>query len=318
MTFSKRDLQQFHPLKGQGNELFDLTASSMQELYDEIGRTALAHVVSRDTTSFEEIGDSVRHAIQKHQGDGIVILSGAYQHTIGAITDLQKEFNIEYVPVGERQISTQTIYHGTEETGAERIKMQMGRDFGVTKHLGYENMEAARKAVESKPHDPAKKTLVVVALHETGLHGLDVYGKAAVGRTCSKLEEIIGNLDNKPSFLSYIQEDGHVENMRKTVTESGAEYPAFAFLQKIYRTGIPVEIGAFGHKDRAQGSGGKIRMGFGDEDNFDTSMFTRSRRSRIESFGEFPMIQETGARWFGDKHKKRDPHTPDGSAQGKK
>lgn len=316
MAFSKRDLQQFHPLKGQGNELFDLAAQGMQELYDESGRTAPEHIDSRDTTSFQEIWDSVRHAVRKHPGDGIVIVSGAYPHIIGAITELQKDFNIEYVPVGERQISTQTIYHGTEETGTERIKMQMERDFGVTKHLGYESMEDARTAVESTPHDLAKQTLVVVALHETGLHGLDVYGKASVGRTCAKLEDIIKTLDQKPSFVSYIQEGGYVEKMRRTVTEPELdEYPAFALLQKIHRTGIPVEIGAFGHEDRAQEPSGKMRMGYDDEAKVYTSMLTRSRHHRS---GEFPMIHETGARGFGDKHKKRDPQTPDGSAQGRK
>src|SRR5262245_54543 len=88
----------------------------------------------------------------------------------------------------------------------------------LTTHLGHDTMEGLREAIESKPHDPSKKTIVVIARHETGLHDLDTY-KQAKDRALAELEKTIADLDQKPAFVSYIHEDLHVDNIRQMVTE---------------------------------------------------------------------------------------------------
>lgn len=257
MPFSSEDLKKLSTLKVNGNELYDLTVPGMQEMYDNVVRTTSAHAISRDTSSFAEIKESVLSATQKHVGDGIVILSGAYPHMIGAVAVLQKDFNIEYVPVSGAQISTATKdsrgmanIKGSDTLTEKDLKLQIERDIGVTKTLGYDTMESLRAAIELTTHDPKKKTLVVIGLNETGLHGLDEYFENS-HRVYAALEKTIANLDQKPGFVTYIAEDLNVTSLKHEVTSSTqSDYLRNAFLQKLHQSGIPVEIGAFGHRDR--------------------------------------------------------------------
>jgi hypothetical protein len=282
VAFSKSDLAKFSALKCKGNELYDLAIPGMKQMYDEIVRSEPSHAISRDTTSFEEIKDSINDAAREHQGDGIVILSGAYRHMIGALADLQKTFNIEYVPIDGMQISTETSDSMGElldkssngKVSQKDLQVQIKRDIGVTKHLGQDTMEALRKTIESKSYDPSKRTLVVVAAHETGLHHLDNYTKSK-DKALAAIERLIPNLSERPGFVSYIGEDLHLENMRRTVSEPKIDaYPRNAFLQKLHQSGIPVEVGAFGHRDRTQGFGSGMGLGFGGGfDNFGISDF---------------------------------------------
>jgi len=275
-TFTHNDIENFSSLAGEGNELFDLNVQGMREMYDGIVASQKPEAISRDTTSFSEINRSVRASHTKHGGDAVVVLSGAYPNMIGGITRLQSDFNIKYVPVGGMQISTET-----EKVSADQLRVQIERDIGVTKHLGFQTMEDARASIEIQPHDPNKPTLVIVALNETGLHGLATYRDAGT-RVYPELEQIIGNMDVKPSFVSYIGEDLHVENIEQTVTANRVDdYPRNAFLQRIHQSGIPVEIGAFGHDDRKNDMGvGLKSFGFGSQqssfkDTFptDTTLF---------------------------------------------
>lgn len=254
--FTQKDTERLASLGYEGNELFDLNVPGMHEMYDGIVGSQKPEAISRDTTSFSEIDRSVRASHAKHGGDAVVVLSGAYRHMIGGISRLQGDFNIKYVPVGGMQISTETDDWGKKVT-ADQLRVQMERDIGVAKHLGFPTMEGARATIEMQPHDPNKPTLVIVALNETGLHSLATYRDAGA-RVYPELEQIIGGMDVKPSFVSYIGEDLFVENIKQIVTADRVDnYPRNAFLQRIYQSGIPVEIGAFGHDDREN------KMGFG-------------------------------------------------------
>jgi|GEM_PF-7004500 len=158
MSFSQIDIQKFSTLKGDENELFDLSVKGMQEIYDDVVSKQKPEVISRDTTSFEEIKDSVINAAKKHAGDGIVILSGANRHMVGGIMALQEHYNIEYVPVKGGAISTETEHYG-KNIDAKDIRVQMERELGVAKHLGCKTLEDLRLAIESSHTTLASRLL---------------------------------------------------------------------------------------------------------------------------------------------------------------
>lgn len=97
--FVQNDIERLMMLAGDGNELFDLSVPGMQEMYDTAVTFQKPEVMSRDTTSFVEIERSVQASHAKYKGDAVVVLNGAYRHMIGGITDLQRRFNIIYIPV---------------------------------------------------------------------------------------------------------------------------------------------------------------------------------------------------------------------------
>jgi hypothetical protein len=135
-----------------GNELYDLTEPVTRALYEEVKGYQSAEVFSRDTTSFDEIFRGVNNAAAKHAGDGLIVLAGAYPHIIGAVVRLTNKFNVEYQPMEGLQISTRTIDTDRKPTQhlegdfsanltAEDLRVQIERAIGVTKYLGFEDME---------------------------------------------------------------------------------------------------------------------------------------------------------------------------------
>ena len=66
--------------------------------------------VSRDTTSFGKILEGVKSTATSHPGDGLIVLSGAHGHMIGAIVQLTRsdDFNVRYALMEGCQISTRT------------------------------------------------------------------------------------------------------------------------------------------------------------------------------------------------------------------
>jgi hypothetical protein len=250
--FTTSVLSRFDSLKTENNELYDLSVPKTKQIYDKAVRIQRAAATSRDTTSFVEIETNVRAASVKYKGDGIVILDGAYPHMIGAIRDLQKDFNIYYIPIKDAQISTETYdqFSQSKRVTVKNLEVQIRRDIGVTKYLGFDTMEAIRKAIDSEPFSFSKPTLVIIASNETGLHHLKPYYDADTN-AYEGLEKIIGKMRDKPAFIQYIGEDLSAGSLRKDVMKLIPEkLPRNAFLQKMYKTGIPVEIGAFGEVER--------------------------------------------------------------------
>ncbi|MFN8694330.1 MAG: hypothetical protein ACK5XX_08005 [Holosporales bacterium] len=231
------------------NELYDLSVPGMRELYDDVVRSSKPEVRLRDATSFSEIVTAVRSSYSKHKGDGVIVLSGAYSHMIGGIKRLQAGFNIVYVPVKGMQISTETDDFKNKVT-SDDIRVKMKSDIGVVKHLGFNTMEEARQSIENVPYTDKKPTLIVVALNETGLHHLQTYYDAKDERY-PEIPKIISALDKKPAFVCYIGEDLDVGNVRNIIkSEEFSHHYIDIFLQMVHRSGIPIEIGAFGHDVR--------------------------------------------------------------------
>src|ERR1700722_9113548 len=153
-------------LAATGNELFDLSVPDTRDLYDEMRSSVNPKAFVRDTTSWDEITEGINAALAAHKGDGIVILSGAYAHMIGALVNLVRAgtVNIEYIPLGGMTISTRTPepegYLKKEDfVSEEKLRVQMCRALGGAKYLGFSDMEGMQYFIRNAPRKPTNPTI---------------------------------------------------------------------------------------------------------------------------------------------------------------
>jgi hypothetical protein len=257
MTYNK----QAQALAATGNEIFDLSIPATAQLYQEVKASAKSKVYSRDTTSWDEIIEGVSAVRTAHKGDGIVVLSGAYPHIIGALVKLVRrgDINVNYIPVEGMSISTATKQPhpiiDDEFVSEKDLRVQMERCIGVAKHFGFSDLEEIRAYVNNAPYDHTKPTITFIVLNETGLHLLYSSGKLDLAQDTAmkKLRLIVQQSEQKPNFVFYSGEDASIDGFKDMLSGKGqARTAPQKFLVDSQQDGIPVEIGAFGHRDCAQ------------------------------------------------------------------
>lgn len=240
------------------NPLYDLSDEKVRVAYQKLQTDTKAEAISRDTTSWGEIKECVEDHVSRY-GDGtIVIISGAAPHIFGAIPYLKQRIGARYVSTSSHKLSVDLIMSksvrleldkGTDEEKATKalnsIKVQMKRGLGVVKKLGYDTIEAYI-ADMSNVQNPRN---LIFSAEETGLH--EIY----LGERNEQLHKIL--LDfikrTKPTSILYIREDLNVEGIRNDFENGKPSFkrklPRDEIFDYAKSQGIPVEFGAFGHRD---------------------------------------------------------------------
>ena len=247
-------------LAATGNEVFDLSVPDTEKLYRAIKATAKPKVVSRDTTSWEEITQGIKATCAAHTGDGLAILEGAYAHIIGALVNLVRkgDINVEYVPAQGMSISTRTpdclaFRNNQEFVSEEYLCEQMERALGVAKHLGFSDMEEMRDFIQNAPRNPANQTVTFIVPNETGLHWLYNSGplKDSHDAANKKLAQAVRGSKEKPSFIFFSREDANIGGYKHILAgQCEPDTSTKKFLVDMKQEGLPVEISAFGHPRR--------------------------------------------------------------------
>lgn len=251
-------------IAARGNDLFNLADADTLRMYQDASDRCGPCAISRDTSSNQEIEEAVQAAAQIHAGkDGMVILDGAYMHIIGAIVKLAKSgaFNVRYVPVDGWQVSTQTKNGDGNTIQAVMLGINVNRALGVTKSLGFRNMEAVRAYLDAQEHDPQKPTLTFVAFNQTGMHWLydrsggvreDMVNFSFKEAEKRNVQLIMNEVtDHAPGFVVGIGEDWETSQYESML--KGGSNPRTGvdqLLVTLHAAGLPVRIGAFGIQDR--------------------------------------------------------------------
>ena len=241
------------------NPLFDLLDERVKSVYQRLQTDTKPKAISRDTTSWNEIKEWVEAQVSQYGDGALVIISGAAPHIWGAIPYLEQGVGARYISATSHKLGIDLVANedlmikfdkGTkidkEQKALDAIQVQMKRDLGVARNLGYDTIEAYI-ADRNNVQNPRN---VIFGAEETGLHTL-YFGDRG--------EQLYANLldffksANVKSVL-YIGEDLQVENMRRSFREGKLEFMGKLPRDKIFdyakSQGIPVEFGAFGHRDR--------------------------------------------------------------------
>lgn len=277
--FKEDEINYLRTLAINGNELYDFSDAKTQAVYNSLLEKTKASVYPRDTSSFKEIESSVEHATLNNKGDGIILLSGAYPHMIGAIYNLTKKYNIVYVPIGIK-ISTKTKDPDSTSgyVTSSDLDVQMERDIGLVRHLNFDTMERCRSFLDSQKYDPNKQTMVIIAANETGLHAIHAtYSTNEYHiQLYTQLTNFVQAATTKP-FIIFVSEDLNVTNAKQSLKSTASNtLPKFEFLRQCHQMGAPVEIRAFGHAERTESR--PIRSTPKHEQS---DFFSRSKKSQI-------------------------------------
>ncbi|MBI4357898.1 MAG: hypothetical protein HY584_01240, partial [Candidatus Omnitrophica bacterium] len=238
------------------------------QLFQEILTEQPAEIISRDTTSWEEITQAVAAHLEANPGRALIIIEGAATHIWGAILHTERNQKVRYISATKLKLDAETVRDKTailpkdkeEDKVRQKLKAQLKRSVGVIKHLGYDSLEAFVR----DRHQPKDAHHLMVGLEETGYHYL--YSDTESDHIA--FDRVTQFLDSyKPQTILYIREDLAVENLKKIhaglragnlqeVLEKdlqGAEYdplPRDQFLLEAEKRGIKVTLAAFGWKDR--------------------------------------------------------------------
>ena len=239
------------------NSLFDLTDERLRLAYQELKTTTKPEAYSRDTTSWDEIREFVG-AHTYHTSGTIIIVSGAAPHIWGAIPDLEKMVGARYISATSHKLGVDLVANEDlmikfdNETpeqksrkALDKIQVQMRRALGVVKSLGYDTIEDYI-ADRNNAQNPRN---VILGAEETGLHGL------YLGKRDDQLHKVLFSFIKKVKTTSilYIHEDLNVENMRRTFEKGSSirdKIPRDEIFDYAKTKSIPIEFGAFGHRDR--------------------------------------------------------------------
>jgi hypothetical protein len=221
-------------------------------------------VIFRDTSSWEEIEGAVTEHLRKHGSGALVVISGSATHIYGAIPHLEKTSSIRYISATPIKLSIAAVQRDgasmdkSEGKAFSDIKVQMGRDIGVTKTLGYNDIQSF--LADREKARGAKN--VIVGVEETGLHTVYNRGswedKAAI---YTALKAFVAQV--KPTSVLYIEESLDVPEKQTDYAEPGMKRfldgekwqkkefglprrPWDDFLIDTKNKGIPVAFAAFG------------------------------------------------------------------------
>lgn len=254
----ERELQE-GGFSNSDNPLFDFSDERVRSVYQRLQTDTKAEAISRDTTSWDEIKECVEGHVSRYGDGALVIVSGAAPHIWGAIPYLEQQVGARYISATSHKLGINLVANedtmikfdkGTKEDKEQKaldaIQVQMKRDLSVARNLGYDTIEAYI-ADRSKVQNPRN---VIFGAEETGLHTL--YFGEREEQLYANLLDFFKNANVKSAL--YIGEDLHVENSRKSFQEGKPEFMGKLPRDKIFdyakSQGIPVEFGAFGHRDR--------------------------------------------------------------------
>ena len=237
--------------------LFDFNDPAIQEVYEKTKKTAEANVIPRDVQSNKDIVNAVERHLSQYGNRSLIVISGAGVHIWGATHTLEDKFDVEYISITLKKLDLEDvmdseIYFGNEtknekvEKAKKSAGIQLTRNLGVARHMGYRNLEDYMKDISD--FDGAKN--IVVGMEETGLH--DQYDNQDSKPIYGTLITFIDKF--KPNSVLYIGEDLHSENMRNafengtldSTDRAGNPYYRTQFLGKAKELNIPVEFASFG------------------------------------------------------------------------
>jgi len=237
------------------NPLFNLSDERVKSAYQRLQLDTKAEAISRDTTSWDEIKESVESHISKYGDRALVIISGAAPHIWGAIPYLEQRVGAKYISATSHKLGIDLVANdkydeGTKEDKEQKaldaIQVQMKRNLGVARYLGYDTIEEYISD-RSNVQNPRN---VIFGAEETGLHEL------YFGEKEEQLYKILLDFVKKanPKSILYISEDLNVENIREDFEKGKPSFmgklPRDEIFDYAKSQGIPVEFGAFGHRDR--------------------------------------------------------------------
>ncbi|MGD9276822.1 MAG: hypothetical protein PVJ67_06650 [Candidatus Pacearchaeota archaeon] len=254
----ERELQE-RGFSNSDNPLFNLSDDRVNSVYQRLQTDTKAEAISRDTTSWDEIKECVESHVSQYGDGALVIVSGAAPHIWGAIPYLEQRVGARYISATSHKLGIDLVANedtmikfdkGTKEDKEQKaldaIQVQMKRDLGVARNLGYDTIEAYL-ADREKVQNPRN---VIFGAEETGLHTL------YFGERDEQLHKVLLDFVNeaKPKSILYIHEDLNVEGMRRDFENGKPEFmgrlPRDEIFDYAKSQGIPVEFGAFGHRDR--------------------------------------------------------------------
>lgn len=247
-------------LRNTESPLFDFNDPTIQEVYDKAKGTAVANVIPRDIQSNKDIVNAVSRHLSQYGNISLIIISGAGCHIWGATPTLEDRFDAEYISITPKKLNLGNVMNSGDYSGnktePERIEkakksvsVQLIRDLGVVRHMGYRNLEDYMKNISN--FDGAKN--IVVGMEETGLH--EQYSNQDTKLIYQTLSSFIEQF--KPKSILYIGEDLFSENMRRdfdngTLTQTdfltGEPYYQTQFLNRARGLNISVEFASFGRQ----------------------------------------------------------------------
>lgn len=232
--------------------LFNLSDPKTKSIYETLLNKTQANAISRDITSWTEITSAVQTHLDKNGNGALIIIEGASTHIWGAVPKLEK-FGCRYIEAPLLSLDAQSKSMG-KKIGIEGITVQLKRDIGVVKYLGFNNIEdfiGARRKLQN-PFN------VIVSFEETGYH--EIYASKDDSPQYNILKKYL--LDYKPTSVLFIGEDLFVDNFRKDINEyratghmDNSDMPRNRFIMAAIDQKITVELGAFGWADRKSGIG---------------------------------------------------------------
>lgn len=250
--------------------LYDMKDPRIVNTYAEAVKTTSPYVIFRDTSSWEEIEGAVTKHLKKHGSGALVVISGAATHIYGAIPRLEKTASIRYLSTTPIKLSIADIQRDgasldkSETKALADIRVQMGRNIGVLRTLGYRDIQSFL-ADRAKARDARN---VIVGVEETGLHTVYNRGawedKAAIYKALTEFVDLA-----KPTSILYIEESLDVAEKQADYAEPGMKRfleseqwqkkelglprrPWDDFLIDAKNKGIPVFFASFGILDDKQ------------------------------------------------------------------
>ncbi|MEQ1918043.1 MAG: hypothetical protein ABL955_02510 [Elusimicrobiota bacterium] len=244
--------------------LYDMKDPRILSAYNQAVKQTPPHVIFRDTSSWEEIEGAVTEHLRKHGSGALVVISGSATHIYGAIPHLEKTSAIRYISATPIKLSIAAVQRDgasmdkSEGKALSDIKVQMGRNIGALKILGYHNIQSFL-ADRAKVY--AAKN-IVVGVEETGLH--TVYDRGSwedKAEIYTALKAFVAQA--KPTSVLYIEESLNVPEKQADYAEPGMKRfldgekwqkkefgfprrPWDDFLIDTKNKGIPVAFAAFG------------------------------------------------------------------------
>ena len=237
------------------NPLYDFSDKKIESVYQKLQEDTKPKAISRDTTSWDEIKECVENHISQYGDEALIIIAGAAPHIWGAIPYLEGKVGARYVSATTHKLSIDLVaseYDSIfdkktkEKKALDSIQVQIKRDLEVARKLGYDTIEdyITDRSNIKNPRN------IIFGAEETGHHTL------YFGERDEQLHTVLLDFIRKtePTSLLYIHEDLNIENMKIDFKNNESSIIRKQPIDKIFDYAkskkMPVEFGAFGHRDR--------------------------------------------------------------------
>jgi len=234
------------------NPLYNLSDERVKSVYQNLQKYVKPKAILRDINSWYEIRNCVEAHIQKYGDKALIIIDGAAPHIWGAIPYLEKKVGARYISATAYKLSidlligedyTKNDRETKERKALDEIQIQMERDLGVVRNLGYNTIEdyiADRNNIQNPRN-------IIFGAEELAPH--IIYCGRRKDELYTILLDFLKNID--VTSILYIEEDLHVNNIRMDFENNRlGDIPQDKIFKHAKYQGIPIEFGAFGHKTR--------------------------------------------------------------------